>query len=130
MTVKAVFAALCTEAAGHVPFLLLTGALWVVNQLEGHAEICTKTRLAENIRQHAIDKKLCCDWIPETHVLPAGPSNGEARAVWRPALDTAAAADGQHLDGWHAWPCSPLHKPARAAHGVHHADSTVPPARM
>ena len=48
----------------------------VVNQVEGHSEICAKARLAENMRKYAIERKASCPWIPETHVLTAGVQNG------------------------------------------------------
>ena len=54
----------------------------LVNQVEGHSEICAKARLAENMRKYAIERKASCPWIPETHVLTAGMQNG---GLWRPS---------------------------------------------
>ncbi|DBB17391.1 TPA: hypothetical protein ACH3X3_014425 [Trebouxia sp. C0006] len=48
----------------------------IVNQVEGHSEICTKTRLAENLRRYANDQKLDCCWVPETFVVSAGYNDG------------------------------------------------------
>ena len=44
--------------------------------MEGHSEICTKTRLAENLRRYAADKKLDCCWVPETYIVSAGLNEG------------------------------------------------------
>ena len=48
----------------------------IVNQVEGHSEICTKTRLAENLRRYANEQKLDCCWVPETFVVSAGYNEG------------------------------------------------------
>jgi hypothetical protein len=50
----------------------------IVNQVEGHSEICTKTRLAENLRRYANDQKLDCCWVPETFVVSAGYNEGKS----------------------------------------------------
>jgi len=50
----------------------------IVNQVEGHSEICTKTRLAENLRRYANDQKLDCCWVPETFVVSAGYNEGNS----------------------------------------------------
>lgn len=49
----------------------------VVNQVEGHSEICTKTRLAENLRRYAVEQKLDCCWVPETYIVAAGLNEGK-----------------------------------------------------
>ena len=49
----------------------------IVNQVEGHSEICTKTRLAENLRRYANESKLDCCWVPETFVVSAGYNEGK-----------------------------------------------------
>lgn len=48
----------------------------IVNQVEGHSEICTKTRLADNLRRYANEQKLDCCWVPETFVVSAGYNEG------------------------------------------------------
>ena len=54
----------------------------IVNQVEGHSEICTKTRLAENLRRYAVDKKLDCCWVPETYIVSAGLNEGMMHRAW------------------------------------------------
>lgn len=53
----------------------------IVNQVEGHSEICTKTRLAENLRRYANEQKLDCCWVPETFVVSAGYNEGSLHGL-------------------------------------------------
>ena len=62
----------------------------IVNQVEGHSEICTKTRLAENLRRYANEQKLDCCWVPETFVVSAGYNEGSLHVAHTMFLSLSA----------------------------------------
>eukprot|EP00891_Asterochloris_glomerata_P009698 jgi/Astpho2/9698/Aster-x0408 len=71
-----------------------TDAQRLVNQVEGHSEICAKARLAENMRKYAIERKASCPWIPETHVLTAGMQNAGKLSLLKKAYNRLAESSG------------------------------------
>ena len=81
----------------------------IVNQVEGHSEICTKTRLAENLRRYAAEKKLDCCWVPETYIVAAGLNEGwlqlamPAHALWHPFPQNVLTMNQLELDGLQCW---------------------------
>ncbi|KAG2485521.1 hypothetical protein HYH03_015793 [Edaphochlamys debaryana] len=92
----------------------------LVNRLEAHGRICTKNGLAGLLQalRRAVEAQaqakgggggggppLDTSWMPETHVLPAGPkaaaAGGSAMAAFRAAYEQHAAA------GRRVWICKP-----------------------
>ncbi|KAL3133737.1 hypothetical protein ABBQ32_008226 [Trebouxia sp. C0010 RCD-2024] len=66
----------------------------IVNQVEGHSEICTKTRLAENLRRYANEQKLDCCWVPETFVVSAGYNEGGKLNLFKKCYNTLQDLEG------------------------------------
>ena len=56
----------------------------MVARIENSSEICTKTRLAENMQRYAAAHSMFCGWIPETYIITCG-AKGESRAKARPS---------------------------------------------
>ncbi|KAK9814231.1 hypothetical protein WJX72_002606 [[Myrmecia] bisecta] len=67
----------------------------VVNQVEGHSEVCTKTRLAENVRRYAEANQMACLWIPQTHILTAGPQGARGLDLFRKAVQRSPCTSGK-----------------------------------
>ncbi len=58
------------------------GGPQVVNRLENHREVCTKSGLASTLaRIQSALKSGPLEWVPETHTLPGRPATTD-QALW------------------------------------------------
>ncbi|KAK9837470.1 hypothetical protein WJX81_004829 [Elliptochloris bilobata] len=67
----------------------------VVSQLQGHAELTSKTRLAVNMQAHAAAHKMACSWTPTTFVVPVGAGGARQLARLRRAVQRLAESEGR-----------------------------------
>lgn len=61
----------------------------LVSRLQNHKELCTKTRLALNLKEYVRLNRVQCSWIPETYVMTPAMNGMTAQATFAWQLQCA-----------------------------------------